>query len=149
MTIPDDVDVYRVLPPSLIHKPPGAKLPTWEAFRPTDEDKKHKPIRVSVWDSTKTTAREAVGLRRALATDPARPFDAYAVCTGLVVAAGRRNGRADVQVVLDPAGLHQALVGQPGAAGHSGIEGLSQGAAAKPAWKTFLNEIAEACREVT
>jgi hypothetical protein len=150
--IPQEVDVYRVIRPRMIiYVPSGAKYPTWEAFRPTDQDKRQTPVRVSVWDSRRTTSRQAKALRvAATEADATRQSDALQVFelgVSDVVRTGERFKNPRMRVVRDPEGITAEIISLPGADGHSGIEGLDRDdGTPKSEWKQVLNALAERCR---
>lgn len=151
--IPPEVDVLRVIKPKMaIHVPEGARYPTWEAMRPTEEDKERLPVRVSVWDSRRTSVTEAVALRvAATQADPARTNDEDFLAFALEVAAVRDVGaelnNQRMRVVRDPDGIVQCIALLPGADGHSGIEGLDrEPGTPKADWKKLLGALARKCR---
>ncbi|WP_434042707.1 MULTISPECIES: hypothetical protein [Sorangium] len=151
--IPPKVDVYRVLKPTMIHAPHGARLPTWEAFRPTDEDKSRAPARVSVWDSRRTTVQQAKEMRIAAASaDPQRRIStsdlhAFELLVEHVLITAQKFNNQRMRVVLDPDGISETICSMSGADGHSGIEGLDKpNGAPKSVWKDMLLALAECCR---
>jgi hypothetical protein len=151
-TLPPNVDVYRVVKPAMIHAPTGAMYPTWEAFRPTDVDKRHNPVRVSVWDSRKTTAKQSAELRvQAAAADAARQgagrLHVFALDTSRITGIGVKFNNQKLRAVSDPDGIAESIASLPGADGHSGIEGLDKAPGApKHEWKNMLDELATCCK---
>lgn len=155
MPLPTDAEVYRVIRPKMvIHIPLGAIYPTWEAFRPTDQDKEQKPVRVSVWDANRTTSRQAKTLRiTATEADAARPVadDLHVFALGVadVTSTGERFKNNRMRVVHDPDGITNELACLPGADGHSGIEGLDrENGTPKNEWKQVLLALAGLCKPV-
>jgi hypothetical protein len=152
--IPYDVDVYRVIKPAMmaLHIPEGAMYPTWEAFRPTDDDKRYSPIRVSVWDSRLTSVRQAKLLRvaaSAINTDRGviRDLHAFALVVACVTQRAQEFKSQKMRAVLDPGGVAPEIAMMPGAEGHAGIEGLDrQPGQPKPEWKDLLLALAKCCR---
>lgn len=152
-SVPPHADVYRVLRPAMValHVPDGAVYPTWEAFAPTKEDKKCHPVRVSVWDSTRTTVAQAKLLRiAAIESDSSRAIAselyAFALAMSDLVQLATRFDNQRVRAVLDPDGLVRDLALLPGADGHAGIEGLDRREGElKLRWKELLLAIARCC----
>lgn len=146
-------NVYRVVRPGMtIHVPPDAKGPTWEAFRPTDEDKGREPVRVSVWESSRTTPLQAKDMRIKAAESsasraPASELYVFVLRVADVMTIASRFSNQRIRVVLDPDGLASILVGMSGSEGHSGIEGLDrERATPKDKWKQLLGALASNCK---
>jgi len=118
-------------------------------MNPTEKDKLHSPVRVSVWDKRRTSPTQAIELRAAAVSNtPGEPRElcsvfAISVADILEVAATYNEPR--VRVVNDPGGLLEQLRGMPGSDGHSGIEGLDRINAPRKQWKAMLLDIAMKC----
>jgi len=126
--------VFRFIPDQDRFIPPGARFPNGEAFEPSSEDKKGSPIRVTVWDTSLTTAAQARSLRPE--RGPALPY-------GLRVADVveiRNRLEPRLRVVAEPI---EPPTG-PGSDGHCGMEGLDRlSGASKKIHKAKLDEVAQ------
>lgn len=149
------VDVYRVIKPKMTyHIPDGALYPTWEALVPSTEDKRHTPVRVSVWDSRKTTAQQAVDMRNAASGENSRQqpddFYVFSMSTSDVEQASKKYKNDKLRVVSDPDGIPPSIATMPGVDGHAGIEGLDlEKGQPKPSWKSLLSDLAACCKLVS
>ena len=105
--------------------PEGAAFPTGAAFDPSSEEVEDasttgKPVRVSVWDRSRTTVRQAMAMR---SRNDVRAYQLAVVD----VAAVREECKAPrLRVVRD---MDPSVTG-PGSAGHCGVEGLDRKAGA-------------------
>lgn len=89
--------------------------PTWRALEPSSEDKRHTPVRVSVWNLSVCTG---AGARAAWS----RPnYAEFTLSAADVLEARKHWGISTVRVVEDP-----RLGGTPADAAHCGIEGLDK-----------------------
>ncbi len=108
--VPDERDVLRLpKPPPLFV--PEEYVPQWQDFEPSTQEKAITPVRISVWDSSLTTADEA----RAFMHRPS------IVVAGNVAAVKQAGSGAIVYEAIPPPDDTRS-----GAAGHSGIEGMTQ-----------------------
>lgn len=119
--LPHEARVLRLVPTKDAFIPDGATFPTTAAFDPSTEDRSDAarrglPVRVSVWDRSRTTVAQARTFRR---NGPTR---AYELPVASVREIRARLDAARLRVVYDPL---ESLTG-PGADGHSGIEGLDR-----------------------
>lgn len=67
--LPSEAKVLRLVKRIERFIPTGAKLPTWEAFLPSTDDaqeaaQRASPVRVSVWDASRTTISQARAFRK-------------------------------------------------------------------------------------
>ena len=131
--VPAEHRVMRLPVPPKDFTPEGWR-PTYQELAPTDEDRRDAeangcPVRVSVWDSTLTSAAEA----RAFRGRTVLVLDAQVES---VVTAGA------TAVVYDPLASPDAE--RPGAAGHAGVEGLERARGhGKLEWRARLQAIAD------
>ncbi len=117
--------------------------PSERDFIASSEDKEHAashgvPVRVSVWDSTRTTAQQAATFRGGSVL-------VIRVRARAVRDAGQSEGMP-AQVVYDT--LSEPESAMPGADGHAGIEGLSAAGASKKtkeSLRRLRHAIAMAC----
>lgn len=138
----DDQTMMRVVRQIERFIPVGARLPTWEAFYPSSADEEEArthgcAIRVSVWDTDKTSATQARQLR-----PNAGPTTAYGLRVGTARAVANAANNPRFRVVADP------LVPNPGPGGdgHCGVEGLDRAAGTpKNPHKAFLVDLAKTC----
>lgn len=128
----------------------GIRYPVPAMFNPSSGDKKEAelrslPIRVSVWDSSKTTVREAKALTRS-DTRPSLEQLAFSLNVSDVDAIKQRLGREALCVVEDPL---EPPRDEDGAEGHCGIEGLDRrnGEQGKEHLKVLI-AVARACIEI-
>lgn len=108
--VPDDRDVLRLPKPPPIFVP-ADYVPQWQDFEPSTTEKALTPVRISVWDSSLTTVDEAQAFMN-------RRSIVVAANVATVKAAG--SGAIVYEAIPPP---NDAL---RGAAGHAGIEGLTQ-----------------------
>src|SRR5882724_301464 len=114
--------VLRLVPRTNAFLPEGARFPTLEAFTPSSDEehdalRTHKPVRVSVWDRSRTSIDQAVRLRGRRDVVP------FELPVWKVVEVRQRLNVPQLKVVRDP---DPTLEG-PGADGHCGIEGIVKG----------------------
>lgn len=108
--------------------------PTWLEFNPSSDDKRHaeqtgRPVRVSVWDATLTTAAQALAFRGRETI----------IISGAVAGVLAGGATAVVYDRLPPPESER-----PGADGHAGIEGLVRRQdETKPQWKERLQRVAD------
>jgi|GEM_PF-1563521 len=137
--VPSTAVVLRIVPTTNIFIPEGAPYPTGEAFNPSTDEKADavktgNPVRVSVWDRSRTTVKQAVGFRGR--TD----VRAYSLDVAQIEALRDKFQRASLRVVRDP---DPALLG-PGADGHCGIEGLVRiNGEPRPVVRDLLHELSK------
>jgi hypothetical protein len=105
----------------MVHVPEGAAYPTPEAFTPSLQEERDAiarelPVRVSVWDRSRTTLREAM--------DQASgdQMAAYDLAVAKVMQVRARLSAHRLRVVRD---VDPEITG-PGCEGHCGIEGLDR-----------------------
>jgi hypothetical protein len=91
---------------------PDDYVPQWQDFEPSTTEKAIAPVRISVWDSSLTTVSEARAFMN-------RPSIVVSANVATVKAAG--SGAIVYEAIPSPNDA------KPGAAGHAGIEGLTQG----------------------
>ncbi|MCZ7681549.1 MAG: hypothetical protein M5U28_23230 [Sandaracinaceae bacterium] len=116
---------------------PAYYRPTARDVRPSDGDKhdakeRGVPVRVSVWDEERTSARQAADFRSV------RPLLVLRALGSEVASVGET-----IRIVYDPLGGADAS--RPGAEGHAGIEGLDRpDGHPRAAWNKFLDDVAGA-----
>jgi hypothetical protein len=140
--LPPGVVVFKFYPVPEVT--PEEPTPNELAFRPSDNDvadamKKGHPIRLSVWDWTRTSVPQARVFRNV-----ARAQDAWALKVSDVVVIAEefeaerfRFQIEPLQVVEDP---DLELQG-PGADGHCGVEGLGADKTKKKRAKDFFHRL--------
>lgn len=146
--LPGDATCLRVIRQDLRNFfDAGTGLPNHKAFEPSSEDKKHIPVRVSVFDEERTTPAQAVAIRRYFALKPQR-YVVYGLDVEDAIAAGMAYD-IKVRVVRDLEHLVEAVATMPGADGHCGIEGLETEAAKDPdTARALRDELAFQCVEM-
>jgi hypothetical protein len=124
----------------------GPSALNWMAFNPSNEDRKAanesgNPVRVSVFDWTKTTIAQARAFRSGV---PCKPFELHQTQFAKF---RDKWSKSPARIVFDELDdPHRSL---PGADGHCGIEGLVRAdAEKKPDWKARLQDLADRCRGV-
>lgn len=108
----------------------------WRAFRPTKTDLTVSPVRVSVWDTKRTTLAQALAFRGSAVPAP-QPWHVQETAIAEIAQAEAWPG---LRVVDDP----QKELEGAGADGHCGIEGLEQGELAEAEHKRRLTLVAMA-----
>ena len=127
--MPDDARVVRVVKRVPKFIPAGQGFPTSEAFAPSGPERKdaedeNHPVRVSVWDQSRTSNAQAVEFRRKDAFvkpgEPAPTYAIYMIQHDLIAHVRAIMPEPRLGLVRD---IRDYNVG-PGADGHCGIEGL-------------------------
>jgi hypothetical protein len=137
-------EVLRLVPDALPFVPPGQPGVNGEAFVPSTADKKEaeqrqQPVRVSVWDTQRTTLAQARQIHGR--------SDTIVVVLGVVdiVQIRAELSAPRLRVVWDP----RAPEDGPGADGHCGIEGLDRPREVpRPVHKAIWDELARRARQV-
>lgn len=119
--LPEHSLVLRLPRPPKSYTPGEQWIPDWELFVPSSGDKDHasahgKPVRVSVWDNSKTTIAQARAFR-------AGPTLVVQLKVSDATEVGASTGHL-ITVVYDP--LDPPDDSRPGSEGHAGIEGLKK-----------------------
>jgi hypothetical protein len=135
--LPDEAQTLRLPkpPPEFV---PDNWRPSGKEFEPNTGDKKHaedrgKPVRVSVWDESRTTRAQARSFRPA----PTLILGLSVQDVSSVADVFKR----ELRIVYEP--LDAPEDAQAGADGHAGIEGLDRAKAEeKKAWRAVLDELA-------
>lgn len=93
-------------------------LPFLDAFAPSQVEREKRPIRISVWDASRTTIHQLFDLT-SKTRDEAVPFSLDVSGVRSVKVQG-----VQLRVVRDPLGAQDKL--KAGSNGHCGIEGLGE-----------------------
>ncbi len=139
--LPAERTVFRLIKRKPLFLPDGARFPNGEAFSPSSEERSDSestglPVRVSVWDRSRTSVAQAAEIR---ASDV--PMLAFGVGVDKVVALRERLEHPRLRVVEDPL---EELRNAPGGDGHCGIEGLDHRKGEdRKKYKTLRDELAQ------
>lgn len=141
--LPPEAAVMRLPSPSSDFFPRNGK-PLWLIFNPTNDDRQDsqdsgKNVRVSVWDTGRTTVPEVKKFRG----------DRFRVLTIALPKLQEIAQQHTFQVaaVYDPYEPPKST--WPGASGHAGLEGLDRPSGPRKKLHTdFLQDIVDACKEV-
>jgi hypothetical protein len=134
--VPAESRILRLPKPPPDFVPDGWR-PGWQLFAPSSGDKesaqrRHKPVRVSVWDEGLTSAEQAQAFRQV-------PTLVLRLSVQDVLDVAVSFGRP-LRVVYEP--LDPPADTKPGADGHAGIEGLEKAGQPTATWQALLDELA-------
>ena len=140
--VPDGATLLRLVVPKPDFIGDDGGSAQWLSIKPSPTDslqaaERGHPVRVSVWDVTRTTFEQATAFRR---RNDCLPFTLTAADVREV---GGEVGVDAMAAVYDP--LDEPESQRPGADGHAGIEGLERGAKpneSKESWKYRLHLLA-------
>jgi hypothetical protein len=130
--------VFRLVTLNNSFVPEGARFPVGAAFYPSSSDKaeaknRNRPVTVSAWDRSRTTAEQARAFR------PGTPCEPYILDVQRV-----RAVHECIDVVADP----HANTELSGWEGHSGIVGLeSSRYSDKNEWRAVMERLARCSRD--
>lgn len=136
--LPTGTRILRLVTPKPDFIGENGEAATYLALRPSSEDEKNVPVRVSVWDMQRTTLPQAEAFRGRSDCVP------YSMFVSDVMAVGSAAKCARMRVVYDP--LPEPECKRPGADGHAGIEGLDRAESTgekKAEWKNRLTQLAK------